>query len=263
MTATRFINVYEMSKSNNLLDLDLPISSLYLLAAPSTPQVARTEIIERATNGEKLTVAEVRAERSRHLEIYCEEMLGAANFEKIKGTSLDRADEKTALIALNYSAPQGELKPIVKELIDDAAAGGDVSAIEQTVRISVKKLSKRALARVAARKKARASQENADAARLPEETKPASAPDLAPLQLQLQAQIEKLGLFRFRQEIWPNLPWNSSLTNTALSQATVETLIETLEHKISSANTTARRCLCELRKAIGRSPAIEEACADR
>jgi DUF3102 family protein len=26
MTATRFINVYEMSKSNNLLDLELPIS---------------------------------------------------------------------------------------------------------------------------------------------------------------------------------------------------------------------------------------------
>jgi Protein of unknown function (DUF3102) len=60
MTATRFMNVYEMSKSNNLLDLDLPVSSLYLLAAPSTPQEARDAIIERAEAGEAVSVAEVK-----------------------------------------------------------------------------------------------------------------------------------------------------------------------------------------------------------
>lgn len=60
MTATRFMNVYEMSKSNNLLDLDLPVSSLYLLAAPSTPQEARDIIIARAEGGEQIPVAEVK-----------------------------------------------------------------------------------------------------------------------------------------------------------------------------------------------------------
>jgi hypothetical protein len=60
MTATRFINVYEMSKSNNLLDLELPISGLYLLAAPSTSKEARDEIIERAQAGETVPVAEVK-----------------------------------------------------------------------------------------------------------------------------------------------------------------------------------------------------------
>jgi hypothetical protein len=60
MTATRFINVYDMSKSNNLLDLELPISGLYLLAAPSTPESARDEIIERAQAGETIPVAEVK-----------------------------------------------------------------------------------------------------------------------------------------------------------------------------------------------------------
>jgi hypothetical protein len=60
MTATRFINVYEMSKSNNLLDLDLPLSGLYLLAAPSTPEAARQEVIERAGAGGKVPVAEVK-----------------------------------------------------------------------------------------------------------------------------------------------------------------------------------------------------------
>lgn len=45
MTATRFINVYDMSKSNKLLDLSLPVSGLYLLAAPSTDE-AREAVVE-------------------------------------------------------------------------------------------------------------------------------------------------------------------------------------------------------------------------
>src|SRR5262244_1906432 len=60
MTATRFINVYEMSKSNKLLDLELPISGLYLLAAPSTSQEARDAVIERAQTGERVPVAEIK-----------------------------------------------------------------------------------------------------------------------------------------------------------------------------------------------------------
>ena len=48
MTATRFIGVYEMSKSNKLLDLNVPVSGLYALAAPSTPDEARAAVIERA-----------------------------------------------------------------------------------------------------------------------------------------------------------------------------------------------------------------------
>ena len=51
-TARNFMRVYEMSKSKNFLDLDLPVSSLYLLAAPSTAENARTEVIERANSGE-------------------------------------------------------------------------------------------------------------------------------------------------------------------------------------------------------------------
>jgi hypothetical protein len=37
--------------------LTLPVSGLYLLAAPSTPAKARDEIIERAAGGEKVTTA--------------------------------------------------------------------------------------------------------------------------------------------------------------------------------------------------------------
>jgi hypothetical protein len=58
--------------------------------------------------------------------------LGEAAIAKIKGTSLDRADEIDELIRLNHAMPPGELKPEVQKLIDDAAAGKDVSALAHT-----------------------------------------------------------------------------------------------------------------------------------
>jgi hypothetical protein len=60
-TAQRFMRVHALaqSKSGNLPDL--PVSAIYLLAAPSTPQAARSEIIERAKTGTPVLVAEVKA----------------------------------------------------------------------------------------------------------------------------------------------------------------------------------------------------------
>lgn len=61
--------------------------------------------------------------------------LGADNVAKIKGTSLDRADELQELIILNRGTALGELTDIVRNLIADAAAGKDVSAIATTKRL--------------------------------------------------------------------------------------------------------------------------------
>jgi hypothetical protein len=59
-TATRYMQLAEFSSSRNLRDdLSLPVSGLYLLAAPSTPEEARAEVIERAEQGEKLSVKDV------------------------------------------------------------------------------------------------------------------------------------------------------------------------------------------------------------
>jgi hypothetical protein len=60
-TARNFMRVYELtqSKSANFADLKLPVSALYLLAAPNAPEQARQEIVERAEAGENLTVSEV------------------------------------------------------------------------------------------------------------------------------------------------------------------------------------------------------------
>jgi hypothetical protein len=60
-TALNFMRVYELSlKSENFSNLDLPISGLYLLAAPSTPAETRDAIIDRAAKGEKLTHEQIK-----------------------------------------------------------------------------------------------------------------------------------------------------------------------------------------------------------
>ena len=60
-TARRFMNVYAMALDNghSVSDLNLPMRSLYLLAAPSTPKEAVTEILDRAEAGEPLSAATV------------------------------------------------------------------------------------------------------------------------------------------------------------------------------------------------------------
>jgi hypothetical protein len=56
-----YLRLYEMSRTKNFLDLDLPVSVLHLLAAPSTPEPVRTEILDLATAGEDVSVADVKA----------------------------------------------------------------------------------------------------------------------------------------------------------------------------------------------------------
>jgi hypothetical protein len=61
VTAWNFIKVYELGqRHSNFEHVDLPVSALYLLAAPSTPTEARDEILERAQAGEPVSVAEVK-----------------------------------------------------------------------------------------------------------------------------------------------------------------------------------------------------------
>jgi hypothetical protein len=59
-TARRFINVFELAKSHTVLDLDLSLGALYVLAAPSTPTEIREEILARCKEGESFSRAGVR-----------------------------------------------------------------------------------------------------------------------------------------------------------------------------------------------------------
>jgi hypothetical protein len=57
--ARNFIAVYDMSKSENFSDSCLPLSVLYKLAAPSTPEAIRAEVLARAESGERVSHKEV------------------------------------------------------------------------------------------------------------------------------------------------------------------------------------------------------------
>jgi hypothetical protein len=55
--------------------------------------------------------------------------LGEETIAKIRGTSLDSSKEYDELLMLNRGAELGELTPIVRQLVEDAAAGKQVSAL--------------------------------------------------------------------------------------------------------------------------------------
>jgi hypothetical protein len=59
MTAHRFMSVYKKVGCNNLLHLEIDASALYLIAAPSTPEPVRREVLERAKS-EPMTHAEAK-----------------------------------------------------------------------------------------------------------------------------------------------------------------------------------------------------------
>lgn len=61
-TARNFISAYEFADRQlaNVADLGINISSLYLLAAPSTPEAARAEVLGRIKAGEVLPYGEVK-----------------------------------------------------------------------------------------------------------------------------------------------------------------------------------------------------------
>jgi DUF3102 family protein len=59
-TARNFMRVYDLSKTERVRDLNLPLRALYLIAAPSTPEAAREEVIDRAQTGEKVSVGETK-----------------------------------------------------------------------------------------------------------------------------------------------------------------------------------------------------------
>ncbi|MEH2072598.1 MAG: DUF3102 domain-containing protein [Nostoc sp.] len=62
-TAYNFINVYEaLAEPASLAQINIATSALYLLAAPSTPQNVREEILQRAHEGKTITYETIRQE---------------------------------------------------------------------------------------------------------------------------------------------------------------------------------------------------------
>jgi hypothetical protein len=67
-TARNFINLFKWSQTDpeRVPDSGLPLRSQYALAAPTTPEAAREEVLERTAGGETVTFAEIRKTIRRH-----------------------------------------------------------------------------------------------------------------------------------------------------------------------------------------------------
>ena len=142
-TAYNLLHVYEcFSGADSVKIFDtFRASILYLLAAPSTPEEARAEIIERAQAGESVSVAEVkrtidaakgRQPRFEHAKIFREMKLGADTVAALEGTTLASAREQDELVFLNRGAREGEHTEPVRDLVARAVRGEKVSAIKHT-----------------------------------------------------------------------------------------------------------------------------------
>lgn len=64
--ATKFMQVAEQFKCVNFTHLNITASTLYLIAAPSTPKEVREEVLKRASNGENIGYTKAKAIVSQH-----------------------------------------------------------------------------------------------------------------------------------------------------------------------------------------------------
>ena len=137
-TARNFMSVHEMSlKSEIVSDLDLPMRSLYLLAAPSTPEVARDAVLELAANGKAITHEQVREmiEKAR-AQTNVERAKERAEADAAHASKLEQLLANNRIeLAAREQAVRAEYES--KMLID----GGDLAAqIEEAVGPLIKKI---------------------------------------------------------------------------------------------------------------------------
>jgi hypothetical protein len=68
-TAERYMSLHRLQGQNRqIVEYDIPVSGLYLLAAPSTPEAAREEVFNRAESGQRLRHADVQGIIDQHGE---------------------------------------------------------------------------------------------------------------------------------------------------------------------------------------------------
>ncbi|SRR5579883_813039 len=104
-TATRFMRVQEEFKFVNLTNLQIAPSALYLLAASSTPQQARTEALERANLGEIITHSTAQAIVHRYKNISKLEEQELANLSVVQPLK----EQTSALVSSQISSREHEI----------------------------------------------------------------------------------------------------------------------------------------------------------
>jgi DUF3102 family protein len=158
-TAENFINVHKLAaKSENFSDLSLPVSGLYMLAAPGTPEEVREAVMERAQSGERLSVKDVRKQIDEAREKHAPETADRPSIRKpaakkhppamrsrteapVKAMTAEQAvcklrDQIDAAVATAIGV--SPMQPIIDAIFDIAAAraegNGSVKMFVQRVR---------------------------------------------------------------------------------------------------------------------------------
>lgn len=135
-TAFRFIRVAELSKQiPQVVDFDLPVSALYLLAAPSTSDEAREEVIGRAESGERLNIAQVK----KMIEDAAKK--DATAFDEKMRRQQDRAEAARAKLQDQYDAEVRRLRDELKTALTPDAVE---KAIDEAMAPMKKKLEQQA-----------------------------------------------------------------------------------------------------------------------
>ncbi len=125
-TAYHFIYLAESPNLVNFTRLNIPKSIAYLLSAPSTPESAVTEAIERAEAGEKLTVKDTKE------LITLKKRIGEQEEEiKKRGDQLERLQEQIADLKAQLSTAD------VKKQIADLEAQIKENPVEKKVEVEV------------------------------------------------------------------------------------------------------------------------------
>jgi hypothetical protein len=101
-TALNYMRVHDLVKNRNFRDLsNIPVSGLFLLAAPSTPEPAKQEIISRAEAGESMPVNTVK------------EIVGHAK-QAARETRRDAGIHNKQIAAETSGPPQVTFSPIME-----------------------------------------------------------------------------------------------------------------------------------------------------
>jgi hypothetical protein len=110
------MQVAEFSKSRNLRNLEIPVSGLYLLAAPSTPEAARDEVVERAEAGERMTAAQIKEAVDKAVNAEIELQLKALRAEAFQREAELRAEYEGAGQAKIDKAVTKATAPLQKKI---------------------------------------------------------------------------------------------------------------------------------------------------
>jgi hypothetical protein len=132
-TARNFMRAYDLagSKLEKFSDLSLPVSALYLLAAPSTPERVRDDVIARAEAGEAISTADVKEAIAQAKPVE------DAITEEAKLTGAKSLNDDAIAEAKSLKNDAIEVEPVNQEMADILVAraahtvvNGDATGIE-------------------------------------------------------------------------------------------------------------------------------------